>query len=86
MQAKGLPVTYALYPEEGHGFAVPENRLSFYAVAEGFLNKCLGGQYEPIGRDCDGSSITVPEGASVVPGLAEAMKERETKDARASGS
>jgi len=82
MKAKKLPVTYLLYPDEGHGFARPQNRLSFYAVAEGFLHQCLGGQFEPIGRDFDGSSITVPEGASIVPGLAEAMKERETKDAR----
>ena len=82
MKARKLPVTYLLYPDEGHGFARPQNRLSFYAVAEGFLHQCLGGQFEPIGRDFDGSSITVPEGAAIVPGLAEAMKERETRDAR----
>jgi dipeptidyl aminopeptidase/acylaminoacyl peptidase len=82
MKAKNLPVTYLLYPDEGHGFARPQNSLSFYAVAEGFLHQCLGGAYEPIGRDFDGSSITAPEGASIVPGLAEALRERETKDAR----
>ena len=82
MKAKKLPVTYLLYPDEGHGFARPQNRLSFYAVAEGFLHQCLGGQYEPIGHDFDGSSLTTPEGADGVPGLAAAMKERENKDAR----
>jgi dipeptidyl aminopeptidase/acylaminoacyl peptidase len=82
MKAKKLPVTYLLYPDEGHGFARPQNRLSFYAVAEGFLNQCLGGQFQPIGRDFDGSSVTAPQGAEIVPGLAEAMKERESKDAR----
>jgi hypothetical protein len=51
-------------------------------VAEGFLHQCLGGRFEPIGRDFDGSSITAPAGAEIVPGLAEAMKERETKAAR----
>jgi dipeptidyl aminopeptidase/acylaminoacyl peptidase len=82
MKTKKLPVTYLLYPDEGHGFARPQNRLSFYAVAEGFLQKCIGGQAQPIGTDFAGSSITGPEGATVVPGLAEALKERETKDAR----
>jgi dipeptidyl aminopeptidase/acylaminoacyl peptidase len=81
MKAKKLPVTYAVYPDEGHGFARPQNRLSFYAIAEGFLAQCLGGRYEPIGRDFDGSSVTVPEGASIVPGLAEAMKERNSQEA-----
>ena len=38
MKAKKLPVTYLLYPDEGHGFARPQNRLTFYAVAEGFLH------------------------------------------------
>ena len=82
MKTKKLPVTYLLYPDEGHGFARPQNRLSFYAVAEGFLQRCIGGKAQPIGNDFAGSSITAPDGASIVPGLAEALKERETKDAR----
>lgn len=73
MKAKGLPVTYVLYPDEGHGFARPQNRLAFYAVSEGFLAKCLGGRFEPIGAAFDGSSLQVPEGAQVVPGLPEAL-------------
>jgi len=81
MKAKQLPVTYALYPDEGHGFARPQNRLSFYAVTEGFLARYLGGQYEPIGQDFDGSSLQVPEGAQHVPGLAEAMRERASSPA-----
>jgi len=71
MQEKGIPVTYVLYPDEGHGFARPENRRSFYAVAEAFLAEVLGGRFEPIGRDFEGSSITVPTGAAHVPGLSE---------------
>jgi dipeptidyl aminopeptidase/acylaminoacyl peptidase len=82
MKAKNLPVTYVLYPDEGHGFARPQNRLSFYAIAEGFLSQCLGGSYEPIGKDFDGSSVTVAEGADIVPGLADAMKERTSEGAR----
>jgi dipeptidyl aminopeptidase/acylaminoacyl peptidase len=73
MKAKQLPVTYVLYPDEGHGFARPQNRLAFYAISEGFLAKCLGGRYEPIGNDFDGSSLQVREGAPVVPGLPEAL-------------
>ena len=29
MKSKGIPVTYVLYEDEGHGFARPENRMSF---------------------------------------------------------
>lgn len=70
MQSKGIPVTYVLYPDEGHGFARPENSTSFTAVAEAFLAEHLGGRYEPIGDDFDGSSITVPVGSEEIPGLA----------------
>jgi dipeptidyl aminopeptidase/acylaminoacyl peptidase len=74
MKAKNIPVTYVLFPDEGHGFARPENSKAFNAVAEGFLSKCLGGRAEPIGQDFTGSSITVPEGADGVVGLADALK------------
>lgn len=73
MQKKDIPVTYVLFPDEGHGFARPPNRIAFFAVSEAFLSKCLGGRYEPVGRDFQGSSITVPDGAGLVPGLADAL-------------
>jgi dipeptidyl aminopeptidase/acylaminoacyl peptidase len=43
------PVEYVVYTDEGHGFARPENRLHFYALAESFLAKHLGGRCEPVG-------------------------------------
>ena len=69
MKERGIPVTYVLYPDEGHGFARPENNLSFMAVAEAFLARCLGGRYEPVGEDFEGSSIQVLVGEAEVPGL-----------------
>lgn len=74
MQQKKIPVTYVLFPDEGHGMARPENRLAFFAVAEAFLARNLGGRHEPIGEAFAGSSITVPTGAADVPGLAEKLK------------
>jgi dipeptidyl aminopeptidase/acylaminoacyl peptidase len=44
-------VTYVLYPDEGHGFARPENRIDFNARAERFLAGCLGGRFEPMEGD-----------------------------------
>src|SRR5438034_1537549 len=40
-------VTYVVYPDEGHGFARPENQLDFYGRVEEFLAKHLGGRAEP---------------------------------------
>lgn len=48
MRQAGKPVEYVLYTDEGHGFARPENRLHFFAVAEEFLAKYLGGRFEPM--------------------------------------
>jgi dipeptidyl aminopeptidase/acylaminoacyl peptidase len=76
MQAKNIPVTYVLYSDEGHGFARPENNLSFYAIAEAFLAKVLGGRHEPVGEDFKGSSLQVLVGADGVPGLPEALKDK----------
>jgi len=73
MQQKNIPVTYVLFPDEGHGFARPENRTAFYAVVEEFLAKQLGGRFQPIGDDFSGSSITSPEGAEQLPGLSKAI-------------
>jgi prolyl oligopeptidase PreP (S9A serine peptidase family) len=73
MRAKGLPVTYVLFPEEGHGFAVPENRLSFNAIVEAFLSTHLGGPAEPVGDDFKGAKFEVREGAAHVPGLQAAL-------------
>ena len=75
MQEKGLPVTYVLYADEGHGFARPENRLSFYAIVEAFLAEYLGGRYEPIGNDFQGANFTVPAGAGEIEGLEEALED-----------
>jgi dipeptidyl aminopeptidase/acylaminoacyl peptidase len=47
MRAKDLPVTYVVFPDEGHGFARPENRLDANARIERFLAEHLGGQAEP---------------------------------------
>ena len=74
MQEKNIPVTYVLYPDEGHGFARPQNNLSFNAAAEEFLATCLGGRIEPVGDDLRGSSITVPAGGELLPGLQAALE------------
>jgi dipeptidyl aminopeptidase/acylaminoacyl peptidase len=42
----GIDHEYMLFPDEGHGFAKPENRIRFYTAAERFLAKYLGGRYE----------------------------------------
>jgi dipeptidyl aminopeptidase/acylaminoacyl peptidase len=46
MKAKNLEYEYLLFPDEGHGFAKPENRLKFYEQAEKFLARNLGGRFE----------------------------------------
>lgn len=77
MQAKGLPVIYALYPDEGHGFVRPQNNLSFYSIVEAFLADHIGGRCEPIGSDFEGSSVEILTGAEQIPGLRQALIARE---------
>ncbi len=47
----GKKATYVLYPDEGHGFARPENRIDFNARTEAFLGENLGGRVEPLAGD-----------------------------------
>ena len=69
MQQRGIPVSYVLFPDEGHGFARPENRLAFFAIAEAFLAPVLGGRAEPFGNAFAGSTAEVRAGSDFVPGL-----------------
>ena len=54
-----IPVTYVLFPDEGHGFARPENNIAFWAIAEQFLAEHLGGRAEPVGDAIDNSTAQV---------------------------
>ncbi|MBN1410397.1 MAG: S9 family peptidase [Spirochaetales bacterium] len=47
MRKKNLPVTYVVFPDEGHGFRRPENSLDFWGRVEEFLAAQLGGTCEP---------------------------------------
>ncbi len=63
MKEKNIPVIYALYPDEGHGFARPENRMSFFTLTEYFLHQHMGGELESITNDfVEGSSIEIKAG------------------------
>lgn len=75
MQEKGLPVTYVLFPDEGHGFARPQNNMAFFAITEAFLSQHIGGRFEPITSEIRESSAVIEAGAELVPGLADAAGE-----------
>lgn len=53
MRKNGIPVTYVVFPDEGHGFAHPQNNQRFTALAEAFLAEHLGGRIEPAHPDED---------------------------------
>jgi dipeptidyl aminopeptidase/acylaminoacyl peptidase len=44
LEEHGIDHDYMLFPDEGHGFAKPENRLKFYTAADKFLSRYLGGR------------------------------------------
>jgi dipeptidyl aminopeptidase/acylaminoacyl peptidase len=77
MKNHKIPVTYALFPDEGHGFARPENGMAFNAVAEVFLSRHLGGRHEAISEDIRQSSLTVPAGGGDIQGLMESLQKKE---------
>ena len=74
MEENNIPVTYVLYNDEGHGFARPENSISFIAIAEAFLAKQLGGRCEPIADAFNKANFKILSGADDVPGLPEALR------------
>ena len=83
MQAKNLPVTYVLYPDEGHGFAKPENNIAFQAVAEAFLAEHLGGRAEPITDElAKSTAMVVSKGNLDLPVEETSWEEVEVKEAK----
>jgi len=47
LRDRGIPVTYLLAPNEGHGFANADNRMALYRSMEVFFGRCLGGRVDP---------------------------------------
>jgi dipeptidyl aminopeptidase/acylaminoacyl peptidase len=75
MQAKQIPVSYVVFPDEGHGFARPENNIAFFALTEAFLSVHLGGFFQPItDAELRASSMQIEAGREWLPGLPEAGK------------
>lgn len=57
MQENGIPVTYAYFPDEGHQFMHPGNRMAFYALVEAFLGNVLKGKVEAIDQTIDTTMV-----------------------------
>jgi len=66
MKAHGIPVTYVVFPDEGHGFAKPTNNIAFNAITENFLATVLGGRAEPMGGEVEASSAQILAGAELL--------------------
>ncbi|MCG8467115.1 MAG: S9 family peptidase [Gemmatimonadetes bacterium] len=47
LRDRGIPVTYLLAENEGHGFANADNRMALYRSMEVFFGDCLGGRVDP---------------------------------------
>jgi len=72
MEQHHIPVTYVVFPDEGHGFARPENNIAFTAIAEAFLAQCLGGRAEPLKGEVAASTADIKTGEALLKGLAPA--------------
>lgn len=74
LDARGVEVTYVLFPNEGHNFYQLANELSFFACVEGFLAKHLGETAEPFGEEIAQTDMAVPVGAQHIAGLTTALQ------------
>uniref|UniRef100_A0A915ALI3 Peptidase S9 prolyl oligopeptidase catalytic domain-containing protein n=1 Tax=Parascaris univalens TaxID=6257 RepID=A0A915ALI3_PARUN len=65
LQRHGIPVTYVLFPDEGHGFRKPCNVLAEAGFREKFLHDCLHGRYEEfLPGQYNSSAVVVTEGSN----------------------
>ncbi|KAI1701197.1 prolyl oligopeptidase family domain-containing protein [Ditylenchus destructor] len=60
LKRNGIPVTYVVYPDEGHGMRKPQNMLAMSGFIEEFLHRCLGGDVEPFTLGQYNSTAIVP--------------------------
>jgi dipeptidyl aminopeptidase/acylaminoacyl peptidase len=65
----GVPVTYVVFPDEGHGVVRPGNRAAFYGMIEVFFGRCLGGAHDPEALRFEDANMRIPVGAELIPGL-----------------
>jgi dipeptidyl aminopeptidase/acylaminoacyl peptidase len=59
MKKNGKPVTYLLFPDEGHRFAKFANKMVYHYHAEFFLSQHLKGKYQPLETATKESSSVV---------------------------
>lgn len=66
MERHHIPVTYVVFPDEGHGFHRPENNIAFTAITEQFLATVLGGRAEPLRGEIEKSTAQIKTGGELV--------------------
>ncbi len=69
LQKAGKEVVYFYYPEEVHDYRLPESWVSFWAIAEHFLHKNLGGRRESRGVDIELGNMEIMYGADYIEGI-----------------
>lgn len=69
LNAAGKDVIYFYYPDEVHDYREPGSWVSFWAIAEQFLSRHLGGRYQPAGRDLEKGDFKVVYGRRFIGGL-----------------
>ncbi|MDF0546034.1 S9 family peptidase [Sphingobium sp. H39-3-25] len=83
MRASAVPVDYAFFPDEGHGFARPANAIAFRILVEQFFARHLGGRAEPVvPGECAETSLRF-EGEAELSASLEAGKASEQSPATA---
>jgi dipeptidyl aminopeptidase/acylaminoacyl peptidase len=66
------PITFVVFPDEGHGNRVPADTHAQWAIEAAFLHDCLGGRTEPLGPAMLDAKLEVRTGIERIPGLVSA--------------
>lgn len=74
--ARGAPISFVVFPEDGHGFTAREERDALSVVTARFLAGCLGGRAEGWDALPASAQLRVEVGAEQLPGLTEILASR----------